>query len=51
MEAPESGDSLGIDQLEHALLAVRPLDVARAALLVLKQLQQELPQVGGRSFS
>ena len=45
VEPPESGDGLGIDQLKDALLAVGPLDIARAAVLVLKEFQQEFPQV------
>lgn len=47
VQAPESRHRLRVDQLEHALLAVRPLDEARAVLAVLQQLQQELPQVRG----
>ena len=46
MEAPEPGDGLAVHQLEDALLTVAPLDVLGAALLVLQQFQQELPQVG-----
>lgn len=45
MEAPESGDSLGVHQLEDAAFAVRPLDVSGAGFPILQQLQQELPQV------
>ena len=33
MEPPQPGDRLRVDQLEHSLLPVRPLDVPRAALL------------------
>ncbi len=51
MESPESGDRLGVDKLEDALLAVCPLDVPWTGLLVLEELEQELPQVCRRSFS
>lgn len=51
VQPPEPGDGLGVDQLEHALVPVGPLDVARAAVLVLQQLQQELPQVGGGALA
>ena len=39
-------DGLGVDQLEDASFAVGPLDVSRTVVLVVQQLQQELPQVG-----
>ena len=45
VQSPQPRDGLGVDQLEDALLPVGPLDVPRAALLVLKQLEQELPEV------
>lgn len=51
MQAPESGDGLRVDQLEDTLLPVGPLDKTRAALLVLQQLEQELPEVSGRSLA
>lgn len=47
VQAPQPRHRLGVHELEHALLAVGPLDVARAVLAVLQQLEQELPQVGG----
>lgn len=50
MQAPQAGHGFRVDQLEDALLAVRPLDVARAVVPVLQQLQQELPQVRRRSW-
>lgn len=49
--APEPRDRLAVDQLEDAPLAIRPLDVARTILVVLQQLQQELPQVCGRALA
>lgn len=45
--APQFGHGLGVDKLEDALLALHPLDVPGAGVLILQQLQQELPQVGG----
>lgn len=45
VQSPQPGHSFGVDQLEHSLLSVGPLDVLGAALFVLQQLQQELPQV------
>lgn len=42
--SPQLGHGLGVDQLEDAFLTVSPLDVFRAALVVLQQLQKELPQ-------
>ena len=47
VQAPESGDGLGVDQLEDALLPVGPLDISGTRLLVLQQLEQKFPQVGG----
>lgn len=35
MQAPQFGHSLGVNQLENALLPVGPLDVARAVISVL----------------
>lgn len=49
--APEPRDRFAVDQLEDAPLAVRPFDVARAVLVVLQQLEQELPQVRGRALA
>lgn len=51
VQPPQPRHRLGVHQLEHALLAVGPLDVARAVLAVLQQLQQELPQVGGGALA
>lgn len=51
MQPPEPRDGLGVDQLEDAFLAIRPFDVAGTGILVLQQLQQELPKVGGRALS
>ena len=51
MQPPQPGDGLGVDQLEDALLPVGPLDVARAGVLVLEELEQELPQVGGGALA
>lgn len=51
VHAPQPRDGLGVDQLENALLAVGPLDEAGAALLVLQQLQEKLPQVGGGALA
>ena len=42
---PQTGDGLGVDQLEDARPGVGPFDVARADLAVLKELHEELPQV------
>ncbi len=43
MKAPQPRDGLRVDEFEHALLAIRPLDVPRTAVLVLQQLEEELP--------
>lgn len=51
VQPPQPRHGLGVDQLEHALLAVGPLDEARAVLAVLQQLEQELPQVGGGALA
>ena len=51
MKTPQPRYRLGIDQLEDALVSICPLDEPGAAFLVLEQLEQELPQVGGRSLS
>lgn len=45
--APQFGNSLGVDQLENALIPLHPLDVPGTGVFVLQQLQQELPQIGG----
>jgi len=45
METPKPGDSLGINQLEYTLLPIGPLDVTRAAILILEQFEKEFPQV------
>ena len=50
MQTPKSRHSLAVDQLEHTLLPVAPLDELGAAILVLEQLEQELPEVGRRSL-
>jgi len=50
VQTPKSGHSLAVDQLEHPLLPVAPLDELGAAVLVLEELEQELPEVGRRSF-
>ena len=50
MQTPKSGHSLAVDQLEHPLLSVAPFDELGAAVLVLKEFEQELPEVGRRSF-
>lgn len=47
--APQLRNGFGVDQFENALLPVGPLDVPGTGALVLEQLQQELPQVGGAS--
>ena len=47
MKSPQPGDRLTVHQLEDSLLSVAPLYKLWAAVLVLEQLQQELPQVGG----
>lgn len=49
METPKPRDSLGINQLEYTLLPIGPLDVTRAAILILKQFEKEFPQVRRRS--
>ena len=51
VEPPQPGDRLAVHQLEDTLLSVGPLDELGAAVLVLQQLQQELPEVGGRALS
>jgi hypothetical protein len=51
MQTPESGDSFGIDQLEHSLFAVGPLDEPWTRFLILKKLEQELPKVGCGTFT
>ena len=50
MFAPQSGHSLGVDQFEDALLSLHPLDISGAGVLILQQLQQELPEIGGVSY-
>jgi len=50
VQTPQSRHSLAVDQLEHPLLPVAPLDELGAAVLVLEELEQELPEVGRRSF-
>uniref|UniRef100_A0A182QPI3 Uncharacterized protein n=1 Tax=Anopheles farauti TaxID=69004 RepID=A0A182QPI3_9DIPT len=45
VHAPQLRYRLRVDQLENALLPVRPFDVPRAVLAILQQLQQELPQL------
>ena len=44
---PQLGHSLGVHQLEDALVPLHPLDVPGTRVLILQQLQEELPQVGG----
>lgn len=44
---PQLGNSLGVHQFEDALLPLGPLNVPGTRVLVLKEVQQELPQVGG----
>lgn len=51
VHAPQLGDGFGVDQLEHALLPVGPLDEPRAVLAVLEQLEQEFPQIGGGALA
>lgn len=51
VQSPEARHGLRIDQLEDALLAVGPFDVAGAVLAVLQQLEQELPEVGGGALA
>ena len=41
--APQLGDGLRVDQFEDALLPLRPLDVPGTRVLVLEEVQQELP--------
>lgn len=48
--SPQFGDSLGVHQLENALLSLRPLDVFGTGVFVLQQGQQELPQVDGVTY-
>ena len=50
MQTPKSGHSLAVDQLEHPLFPVAPFDELGATVLVLKEFEQELPEVGRRSF-
>lgn len=45
--APQLGHSLGVHQLEDALLSLRPLDVLGAGVSVLQKGQEELPQING----
>ena len=47
MQTPKSGHSLAVDQLEHPLFPVAPFDELGATVLVLKEFEQELPEVGG----
>lgn len=51
VHAPQTGHRLGVDQLEDALLAIRPLDETRTILAILQQLEQELPQVCGGALA
>ena len=45
VQAPQPRHGLRVDELEDAALAIRPLDEARTVVVVLQQLEQELPQV------
>lgn len=51
VQSPETRHGLRVDQLEDALVAVRPLDKSRAVFAVLQKFQQELPQVRCRSLA
>lgn len=51
VQPPQPRHCLGVHQLEHALLAVGPLNKARAILAVLQQLQQEFPEVRGGALA
>ena len=51
MPPPQPGHGLAVHQLEDSLLPVAPLDELGAAVLVLEQLQQELPEVGRHALS
>ena len=51
MHSPEPGHSLGVDQLEDSLFPVGPLDCSGTTVLVLEELQQELPQVRSRPLA
>jgi len=42
---------LRVNQLEHAPIAVGPLDVARTVVVVVQQLQQKLPQVSDAAIA
>ena len=47
--APQSRHGLGVDEFEDSLRSVGPLDEAGTVLVILQQLQQELPKVGRRT--
>ena len=51
VQPPQPGHGLAVHQLEDSLLPVAPLDELGAAVLVLEQLQEELPEVGRRALS
>ena len=51
MQPPQSRYCLAVYQLEYPFFPVAPLDKLWAAVLVLEQLQQELPQVGGGALA
>jgi len=51
VQTPKPRDCLTVDQLEDTPLAIRPLDITRTILPILQQLQQELPQIGGRALA
>jgi len=50
VHAPEPGHRLAVDQLEHPLLSVAPLDELGTALGVLEKFEEKLPEVGCRPF-
>ena len=50
MQPPQPRHRLAVHQLEHSLLPIAPLDELGAAVLVLEQLQEELPEVGRRAL-
>lgn len=51
VEAPEPRDGLAVDKLEDTAFPIRPLDVARAVLAVLQQLEEEFPKICGRALA
>lgn len=51
VHAPQLWNSLRVDKLEDAFITIRPLDETWTVFTILKELQQEFPQVCCRTFA